>query len=223
MDAPADGFSAELAKGTAQGIAANIRDKGKSYSHEGLKKWQRFAGITVDGLYGGQSVGALQFFLGKTEQAPSALYAPFTPTPYQWASLAGVIVAEPEPAPPAPEPTPPAPDPVKPEVVTDAPVEATDATPAEVPPDGFNSIAAEKQADRMAINIRTKQKKYSKKALRGWQSLAGITVDGLYGGQSVGALQFYLGTKEKAPKAIYNPKTPKPYKWAQLIKSTTIA
>lgn len=49
-------------------IAADIIQKGKSYSRAALKQFQKTAGIAIDGIYGPESAGAVKWFLHGTAQ-----------------------------------------------------------------------------------------------------------------------------------------------------------
>lgn len=81
---PPAGYDPVKAKSLAKQVAANIVNRGNNYSREMLKQFQNFAGIDVDGVYGGQSRGALEFF--GVRRPPPALFKPTTTEPYRWAS-----------------------------------------------------------------------------------------------------------------------------------------
>lgn len=143
-----------------------------------------------------------------------------------------VVVTTPPVPPPAPVPAPapapvPAPAPQRAPVPAPAPAPAptpppTPPTPpADEPPEGFNPESARKQAARVAKHLQTKGRaNYSRQTLREWQRLAGIGVDGIYGGESEGALRFYLqGARQSVPAAYFKPTTPKPYRWADLVQA----
>ena len=55
-------FNPSEASRLASAIASNIRTKRYSYNRRGLAVFQRAAGLTPDGLYGGKSAGALVFY-----------------------------------------------------------------------------------------------------------------------------------------------------------------
>jgi len=57
-------------------VASDIFERGRNYSRDMLAAFQAAAGIAADGLYGGQSAGALMFWL---EQSGSPLIAPPEP------------------------------------------------------------------------------------------------------------------------------------------------
>lgn len=67
----------------------------------------------------------------------------------------------------------------------------------------------------VASDIITKGKKYSRALLRQFQKMAKIKVDGLYGGTTAGALDYFLGgdpTKPRAPKPLFKPLKMKRYR-----------
>jgi hypothetical protein len=144
------------------------------------------------------------------------------------------IVAPAPPPPPVPiavvaPPPPPQPLPAQPVVM---PMPALIAQPAAVmtptpgptttqavPPAGFNPSAAKAQAARVAANLRKGRDQYSRATLNAWQRLAGIAADGIYGGESAGALAWYLqGTPDVAPRPFFKPTTLQPYRWAEQAK-----
>jgi hypothetical protein len=74
------GFDPLVAKRTAQAVSTNITTRGYSYSRDGLRAWQRAAGLTPDGVYGGGTRGALLFY--GAANPPRALFAPTTTVDY---------------------------------------------------------------------------------------------------------------------------------------------
>jgi len=92
-----------------------------------------------------------------------------------------------------------------PEVETIEEVERITATA----PPGFDPIGARTMARSVATDIARNSYSYSRSRLREFQTKAGITVDGYYGGQSRGALAFY-GVSD-APRALFRPTTTVPY------------
>lgn len=75
-----DGFNPQVAKQTANAVAVNITTRGYSYSRDGLRAWQRAAGLTPDGVYGGGTRGALLFY--GVPNPPRPLFAPTTTAGY---------------------------------------------------------------------------------------------------------------------------------------------
>lgn len=121
--------------------------------------------------------------------------------------------------PPAPEPPPPSfvmPPPARQPVAPSNVIPEPTTTHAELPPPGFNPVAAKAQAARVAANLRKGRDQYSRPTLSTWQRLAGIDADGIYGGQSAGALAWYLqGESVVAPRPFFKPTTPTPYRWIE--------
>ena len=70
-----------LARRLAPQVAEDIRTRSYSYSRQRLRDFQRAAGLTADGQYGGASRGALVFF--GVRDAPRALFAPTRTVRYQ--------------------------------------------------------------------------------------------------------------------------------------------
>jgi len=86
---PPPGFAPSAAKAQAARVAANLRKGRDQYSRPNLTAWQRLAGLTADGIYGGESAGALAWYLqGQTTVAPRPFFKPTTPTPYRWSAQA---------------------------------------------------------------------------------------------------------------------------------------
>lgn len=61
----------------APSLAGNIMARGQSYDRRLLSEFQKHAGITIDGKYGGQTAGALAFF--NKGEAPNPLFRPLKP------------------------------------------------------------------------------------------------------------------------------------------------
>lgn len=74
------GFDPMKAKRTAQAVSTNITTRSYNYSRDGLRAWQRAAGLTPDGVYGGATRGALLFY--GAANPPRALFAPTTTVDY---------------------------------------------------------------------------------------------------------------------------------------------
>lgn len=112
--------------------------------------------------------------------------------------------AQPKPQPKAqPKPQPAAPVVVPEEQVPELPI-----TPVQVCPDGYDPEKARRSAVATANHIRNRKYDYSRKLFKEWQTWAGITPDGIYGGGSAGALQ-YFGAD--APRPLFKPTTIQPY------------
>ena len=123
------------------------------------------------------------------------------------------------PSPPPPVATPPLPPLIPPPpAASSAPGTVTPPpTPVAVPgaptgaPAGFDPVKARRIAPRIASHLKTKGiANYSRQALREFQVLAGINADGIYGGQTAGALRYYLGGA-KPPAAMFKPVQEVPY------------
>lgn len=85
-DGPPAGFNVPTARRLAKQVANNITNKKYDYSRQLLRDFQRAAGLTADGLYGGTTHGAL-IALG-VPRPPSALFKPTASVPYRWSSQA---------------------------------------------------------------------------------------------------------------------------------------
>ena len=118
------------------------------------------------------------------------------------------------PSPPPPIATPPLfpPAPAAPSPVTPPPTSvAVPVAPAPGVPAGFDPVKARRTAPRIASHLKSKGiANYSRQALREFQTLAGIKADGIYGGQSAGALRYYLGGASP-PAAMFKPVQEVPY------------
>lgn len=203
VEQPPAGFNPTLARNLASEVVANLVARGRDrYDREGLAEFQTAAGIAADGLYGGESKGALRFYLNGA-QVPAAFFAPVAEVPYRWSSLA---------------PLPPAPNPVQPAPIVEpmAPAPPIDDEPdVEQPPAGFDPAKARKMAKQVAANLDAKgRSNYDRALLRSFQTAAGIDADGIYGGQSRGALIHY--GVPRPPAAFFKPVETQPYKWAEL-------
>lgn len=84
IEAPPEGYDPVKARNLAKQVAANITNRGTSYSRDLVKQFQRFAGIDVEGIYGGETRGALEFF--GVRRPPRALFKPTETVPYKWAN-----------------------------------------------------------------------------------------------------------------------------------------
>lgn len=71
---PPTPINLELARKEAPALAQHIRTKGKGYSKQALRDFQKHAGMTVDGVYGPLSVEALRIF-GVENPPPSLVKA----------------------------------------------------------------------------------------------------------------------------------------------------
>jgi murein L,D-transpeptidase YcbB/YkuD len=87
---------------------------------------------------------------------------------------------------------------------------ATAAIPRAVPPPGYDRLKAANSAPDIARHIKQKGYNYTRKALKAWQIVAGVTPDGLYGPSTREALVYYVGNS--APKALFKG-VPLPYPW----------
>lgn len=89
---------------------------------------------------------------------------------------------------------------------------------------GFNPVSAKSQAARVVANLKKGRDHYSRPTLSAWQRLAGIAADGIYGGESAGALAWYLqGTPDVAPRPFFKPTTVTSYRWAAQAKAAMAA
>jgi len=223
--APPAGFDPALARTLAPKVNANlISKKIGGYDHKLLKQFQTAAGIASDGLYGGGSRGALIAYGQKN--APPAFYKPTAVTPYPWAALIPQMPAAPiktvSPAPaavppgePAPAKAAPAPA-ARPAAAAATPPQPAAAAPAaahDVPPVGFDPAGARKMAKQVANNLQSKGVAgYDHALLRSFQTKAGISADGIYGGGARGAL-IHFGVP-RPPQPFFKPTTTQPYPWA---------
>jgi hypothetical protein len=124
------------------------------------------------------------------------------------------------PSPPPPVATPPLPPIVPSTPATPGPVTVTPPpTSPSIPvatapggiPAGYDPVKARRTAPRIAQHLKSKGiANYSRQALREFQTLAGIKPDGIYGGQTAGALRYYLGGA-KPPAPMFKPVQEVPY------------
>lgn len=89
--------------------------------------------------------------------------------------------------------------------------------PSNMPPTGYDPIKARSLAKQVAANITNKRNNYARDLLKQFQRAAGIDQDGIYGGESRGALEFF-GVR-RPPIALFKPTETQPYKWASLVQS----
>jgi peptidoglycan hydrolase-like protein with peptidoglycan-binding domain len=68
------------ARQMADDVETDLETNGANYNRQMMAAFQRKARLTVDGLYGGRTAGALAYFLGRTAYAP--VYSPFQPITY---------------------------------------------------------------------------------------------------------------------------------------------
>ena len=198
------GLNLSLASQLAPVVESNLIVQKANYDHALLKKFQSAAGLTVDGLYGGSSAGALRYFLHRAP--PKALFAPLTEKPYAPASATPAAPSASVPVMPSVQPGMPAPAPAAQAVPAAAPVEVQQA----VAPTGVVDVAHAKQlASQVEANIKSKKANYDRALLKQFQTAAGLTPDGLYGGYSAGALRYFLG--HAPPKPLVQPSIEKPY------------
>lgn len=104
-DTPPSGFDVSLARTLAPRVNDNLASKGiERYDRSLLKQFQRAAGISQDGLYGGGSRGALIFY--GIPNPPRPFFKPVTTSPYPHTRyIANQLQV---PISPAPEPSSPA-------------------------------------------------------------------------------------------------------------------
>jgi hypothetical protein len=69
----------------AQDVLHDLQAKGTGYDRVLMASFQRLLRLTVDGLYGGRSAGALAWALGPGNEglAPAPLFSPWTPVTYE--------------------------------------------------------------------------------------------------------------------------------------------
>jgi hypothetical protein len=67
-------YNAAGARQLAPRVASDVRAKGRSYNREQMKEFQRSAGIVDDGVYGGETRGALVFY--GVRDAPGPVFRP---------------------------------------------------------------------------------------------------------------------------------------------------
>lgn len=95
--------------------------------------------------------------------------------------------------------------PNEPSTPANAPSSAMDtSSPLEGAHPQYNPAEARALAPALARMITADKYNYNRNALKGFQRLAGITDDGLYGPQSEAALRYYLqGSGIRAPRRLY--------------------
>jgi murein L,D-transpeptidase YcbB/YkuD len=75
------GYAPAKAKAGAAALSRHLATKGRAaYSRDQLKTWQRHAGLTPDGMYGGSSRGALIHF--GVKDPPRPFFSPVATIPY---------------------------------------------------------------------------------------------------------------------------------------------
>lgn len=75
------GYDPDLARRTAQQVANHLRNRGRAnYARKIVADFQTAAGIHVDGIYGGQTRGALLYY--GADNAPPAFFQPTETQPY---------------------------------------------------------------------------------------------------------------------------------------------
>lgn len=216
-DITPEGFDPVAARTLAKKLAANLQAAGRDrYDRSLTREFQRAAGIDADGIYGGETKGALLAY--GISSPPNAFFAPVATVPYRWAALLAEqpatdqsVVYSQRPAEEPPPDAPPAGLPSA-EEPPETPPQST-AAPSEQPPAGFNPTTARKLAKAVANNITNKGANYSHEQLRSFQRAAGIDADGLYGGSSRGALIFF--GVPRPPATLFKPTQTVPYRWAE--------
>lgn len=123
--------------------------------------------------------------------------------------------------PPALPPSVPEPDEVEEEEV-DEPADMSfslEEAEGDAPPTGFNPEGAAALARSVQSDLSRRHNRFSRTQMRDFQTAAGITVDGLYGGQTRGALVFF--DVPDAHATISRPRATTPYMWEWYIRSTS--
>jgi len=148
--------------------------------------------------------------LAQTYQEINARNAATNAEPMQGSSFMPPVL----PAPPAPPEPPPMTDTI--ESVALPPMDAAPIAtlPSSAPPAGYDPAKARTLAKQVAANITNKKNNYAREMLAQFQRAAGIASEGIYGGESRGALEFY-GVR-RPPPALFKPTGTIPYKWASL-------
>jgi hypothetical protein len=77
------GYDPAKARKLAKQVASNVDRTEYSYSRQLVKDFQKFAGIDIDGHYGGETRGALIHY--GVPRPPRALFKPTETVPYRWA------------------------------------------------------------------------------------------------------------------------------------------
>lgn len=76
-----DGYDPVAARKAARSTANHLSTRGRAgYSRPLLKQWQRQAGLTPDGIYGGATRGALLYY--GVSDPPQAFFKPVATIPY---------------------------------------------------------------------------------------------------------------------------------------------
>lgn len=200
---PPAGFDPSEARALAPRVASSVRTKSYDYDRALTKRFQLAAGIAVDGIYGGETWGAVDFY---APGAPKAILKPLDRVSYVWASQAGGG-SQVGPIPPPVAAVAPPPD-------TAAPAAPqSSAKPFQQPPAGYDPAKARKMAKQVTANLDSKQRAgYSRPLLKEFQLAAGLEADGIYGGGSRGALIAY--GIARPPQPFFKPTETAPYPWA---------
>jgi len=78
---PPYGYDPEAARREARALSNHLRRSGRAnYDRRWLERWQRYAGVTPDRIYGGESRGALLHYGGT--DAPEPFFPPLATIPY---------------------------------------------------------------------------------------------------------------------------------------------
>lgn len=91
---------------------------------------------------------------------------------------------------------------------------------AEADPSTYDASTAAALAPKVAANIAAKKYDYSRALLKQFQSAAGITADGSYGGTSAGAIRYHTNGKTP-PRPLFKPTTEQPYAPPSAAQETT--
>jgi len=215
----------DLAAKLAMSVFDDIAAHKFQYDRNLLKQFQAAASLEIDGKYGGRSAGGLQYFTGKPPPPP--YYDPKTIITYRPPGMSQAVQASQTTIPqgtPAPIPTRAAP-------VRAIPRKSVPTTPHRAPlprtapgaPPPVESLVTP-LAKRLALakllaqavydDLSTKNvmqlgmRAYDQDLLKQFQTAAGIHIDGIYGKESAGAMNYYI------QKYVHTPNVgarPKPY------------
>lgn len=78
-----EGYDPDSARRGAKAIASHLKRSGRAnYDRRLLRSWQTKAAVKADGIYGGETRGALLFYGVPSSDAPSPFFVPTTTVPY---------------------------------------------------------------------------------------------------------------------------------------------
>jgi peptidoglycan hydrolase-like protein with peptidoglycan-binding domain len=186
-----DDYAPAVARQLAPSLASSVAKAKYSYDRALARRFQLAAGIPADGVYGGDTVGALRYY-GITNP-PRALFAPTTEQPYSPPASAAA---------PAPAPSPSAP---RSTTTTAAPYTPKPAATVVSTPNRRQLAQRAVDAVRAFIRSKGRPPAVALPAVANYQGAAMLKRDGLWGPAPRTAAARDLGVKESSlPRSAYD-------------------